>query len=105
VRDEHAAWFEDHVYWDATLLDRFAGKDINLDARIPSDVVCGCAQVAPSIMDASAFCLGMVALPSILDSVQDKARAVLETGWRPAWRDGPTGEHLADIVTTVARDA
>jgi 2-polyprenyl-6-methoxyphenol hydroxylase-like FAD-dependent oxidoreductase len=98
-------WFEDHVYWDATLLDRFAGKDINLDARIPSDVVCACAEVDPSIMDVSAFYLGMVALPSILDSVQDKARAVLETGWRPPYGDGPTREEVAAIITAAERDA
>jgi flavin-dependent dehydrogenase len=30
-------WYEDHVYWDATLLKRLAGEDINIDANIPSD--------------------------------------------------------------------
>jgi 2-polyprenyl-6-methoxyphenol hydroxylase-like FAD-dependent oxidoreductase len=91
-------WFEDHVYWDATLLRRFAGQDLDLDARIPSDVVVDCAQVDPSIMAAAGPYLGMLALPSILDSVQDKARAVLRTGWRPAYADGPTRDQLVERV-------
>jgi hypothetical protein len=47
----------------------------------------------------------MVALPSILDSVQDKARAVLETGWRPPYGEGPTREELAATITAAERDA
>lgn len=91
-------WYEDHVYWDETLLRRFAGEDIDLDARIPSDVVVDCAQVDPSILAAAGPYLGMLALPSILDSVQDKARAVLRAGWRPAYAEGPTRDELVERV-------
>jgi 2-polyprenyl-6-methoxyphenol hydroxylase-like FAD-dependent oxidoreductase len=91
-------WYDDHVYWDATLLKRFAGEDIDLDARIPSDVVCDCAQVDPSIMAAAGPYLGMLATPKIMDTVQDKARAVLATGWRPAYAAGPTRDELAELV-------
>ena len=38
-------WFEDHVYWDATLLRRFNGEDIDVEAKIPSDVICAAADV------------------------------------------------------------
>jgi 2-polyprenyl-6-methoxyphenol hydroxylase-like FAD-dependent oxidoreductase len=91
-------WFEDHVYWDATLLRRFAGEDLDLDARIPSDVVVACAEVDPSIFAAAGPYLGMLALPTVLDAAQEKARAVLATGWRPAYADGPTRHDLARII-------
>ena len=90
-------WFEDHVYWDATELARFRGEDLDLDARIPSEVVCACAQVDPTIMAAAGPYLGMLAGPGILDSVQDKARAVLRAGWRPPYDDGPTREEIAEL--------
>jgi 2-polyprenyl-6-methoxyphenol hydroxylase-like FAD-dependent oxidoreductase len=96
--DNVKPWYDDHVYWDATVLRRFAGEDIDVDARIPSDVVCACAQVDPSIFAAAGPYLGMLATPRILDSVQDKARAVLQTGWRPAYAEGPTRDELVELV-------
>ncbi|MDT4942736.1 MAG: hypothetical protein QOJ34_2825, partial [Pseudonocardiales bacterium] len=33
-------WFHDHVHWDATLLRRWRGEDIDVDAQLPSDVIC-----------------------------------------------------------------
>lgn len=95
-------WCEDHVYWDATLLQRYTGADIDLDARIPSDVVCECSQVDPSILAAAGPYWGMFAPPSILDTVRDKARAVLATGWRPAYGEDPSREQLvAEILAPV----
>jgi len=91
-------WYDDHVYWDETLLRRFAGADIDIEARIPSDVVVECAQVDPSIMAAAGPYLAMLAPPTVLDSVQDKARAVLRTGWRPAYAAGPTRDELVTLA-------
>lgn len=96
--DNIEPWYADHVYWDATALRRFAGEDIDVDARIPSDVIVECAQVDPSIMAAAGPYLGMFATPRIMDTVQDKARAVLRTGWRPSYADGPTRDELAELV-------
>ncbi len=95
-------WFDDHVYWDRTLLARFRGEDLDLDARIPSDVVCAAAQVDPSIFAAAGPYLAMLALPSVLDSVQENARSVLRTGWRPPYADGPTRDQLADGLVRSA---
>jgi hypothetical protein len=67
----------------------FPGKDIDLDARIPSVLVCECSQVEPSIMAAAGPYLGMLALPTIMESVQDKARAVLATGGASGRRRRP----------------
>jgi len=93
-------WYDDHVYWDETTLRRFAGEDVDLNARIPSDVVCACAQVDPTIMAAAGPYLGMLAPPTVMDSVQDKARAVLATGWRPAYAAGPSRDELAELILT-----
>ncbi len=96
-------WYEDHVYWDETLLRRWAGADIDLTARIPSDVVCAAAQVDPSIMAAAGPYLGMLALPSVLDPVRDRALAMLRAGWRPPWADGPSRDDLAGVLRQAAR--
>jgi len=91
-------WFADHVHWDATLLRRMAGEDIDLDAPLPSDVICACAEQDPSILAAAGPFMGMVTGPGILGSVADRAVAVLRTGWRPPWSEGPTAEELADLI-------
>jgi 2-polyprenyl-6-methoxyphenol hydroxylase-like FAD-dependent oxidoreductase len=91
-------WYDDHVYWDETLLSRWAGADIDIDAKIPSDVVCAAADVDPSIQPAAMAYTGMTALPGVLDPFQDAARAVLLSGWRPARAVGPTRDELADVV-------
>ena len=89
-------WYEDHRHWDATLLHRLGGGDIDIEARIPSDVVCAAAEVDPSIWPAAGPFLAMQALPGALDPVQDRARAVLRTGWRPPYAAGPSRGELAD---------
>jgi len=91
-------WYQDHRYWDATLLRRFDGEDIDIEARIPADVVCAAAEQDPGIWPAAGAYLGMLAPPSVLDPVQDRARAVLRTGWRPAFADGPSGADLAALL-------
>jgi 2-polyprenyl-6-methoxyphenol hydroxylase-like FAD-dependent oxidoreductase len=91
-------WYEDHVYWDATLLRRFRGADLDLDARIPSDVICAAAEVDPEILPAARAYLGMLTGPAVLRPVEERARAVLRTGWRPRLADGPTGAELAAAI-------
>jgi hypothetical protein len=90
-------YFEDHVYWDACMLQRFAGEDIDLDARIPSDVICAAAEVDPAIKPAAGMYQGMVAGPQILGTVEERARDLLRSGWRPPYV-GPTAAELADPV-------
>jgi hypothetical protein len=95
-------WYEDHVYWDTTLSARFAGGDIDLTARIPSDVICAAAEVDPAIGPAVGPYLSMMAPPSVLGQVEDRARAVLATGWRPPYAEGPSREDLVDLLDRVA---
>jgi 2-polyprenyl-6-methoxyphenol hydroxylase-like FAD-dependent oxidoreductase len=92
-------WYDDHRYWDATLLRRFDGTDIDIEARIPSDVVCAAAEADPGIRPAVGAYLAMQALPSVLDPFQDNARAVLRAGWRPGYADGPARDELADVLS------
>jgi 2-polyprenyl-6-methoxyphenol hydroxylase-like FAD-dependent oxidoreductase len=91
-------WYDDHRYWDATLLHRLGGGDIDIEARIPSDVICAAAEEDPTIWPTARPYLAMQALPSVLDPVQDKARAVLRTGWRPPYTAGPSRDELADLL-------
>ena len=59
-------WYEDHVHWDATLLRRWRGEDIELGARLPSDVICAAAEVDPSLMSVVMPYNAMFATPEVL---------------------------------------
>jgi flavin-dependent dehydrogenase len=95
-------WYEDHRHADAAMLHRMSGGDIDIEARIPSDVVCAAAEVDPSIWPAARAYLAMQALRSVLNPAQDKARAILRTGWRPPYADGPTRSELAELIAQAS---
>lgn len=96
-------WYEDHVYWDATLLRRLAGGDIDLDAKIPSDVIAAAAEQIPEIAPAAGRYLSMMAPPSVLTPHEHQARQLLRTGWRPPVGQGPTRNELAALVREAAQ--
>ena len=101
--DEHIRpWFEDHVYWDATLLRRFSGQDIDVDARIASDVICAAATVDPSILAGAMPYQGMMATPAVLAPFEQRAREILRSGWRPALADGPTRDELVESIGVLS---
>jgi len=60
------------------------------------------ADVDPAIMPAAGPYMGMMAPPSILRSVEERARAVLRTGWRPPLGEGPTRDELAELIGATA---
>jgi 2-polyprenyl-6-methoxyphenol hydroxylase-like FAD-dependent oxidoreductase len=91
-------WYDDHVYWDATLLARFAGKELDVEAAISSDVIFAAAAMDPSMWPVVGPFMAMMAPPTALEVVEDKARVVLRTGWRPAYADGPDAGQLAELV-------
>jgi 2-polyprenyl-6-methoxyphenol hydroxylase-like FAD-dependent oxidoreductase len=105
-------WFDDHVYWDATLLRRWSGGDIDLDAPVPSDVICAAAEVLPAVAPAAGLYGGMLALPASLAPFAEPTRALLRTGWRPPLAAGPARDELVETMaaqaasfpTTVNRD-
>ena len=95
-------WFEDHVYWDADLVRRWSGQNIDLTQPLPPDLIMAAAQADPEIAQAAGPYQAMLALPSTLDAVQARARAIYATGWRPPLPPGPTRDELARLVTAAA---
>ncbi len=91
-------WVADHVRMDAAMLDRWAGRDVDLTRRLPSDLVMAAAQVDPAIGRALPPYLAMLAGPECLDEVEPLAAAVYRTGWRPPRAEGPDRDELARIL-------
>jgi 2-polyprenyl-6-methoxyphenol hydroxylase-like FAD-dependent oxidoreductase len=95
-------WFEDHVYWDADLIRRWSGQDVDLTRPLPPDLIIAAGQADPEIAKATGPYQAMLALPSSLDAVQARARDIYATGWRPPVPPGPTRDELASLVTAAA---
>jgi 2-polyprenyl-6-methoxyphenol hydroxylase-like FAD-dependent oxidoreductase len=102
--DNVKPWFDDHVYWDADQVRRWAGGDVDLTRRLPSDLVIVAAMEADlSLMRFVGPYLGMQAPPGILDAAQPIAQEIYARGWRPAAPVGPTRDELADLVKLAVR--
>jgi hypothetical protein len=97
-----APWFHDHVHSDAALIDRWAGADVDLTRPLPSDLIVAAAQADPSLMPIVGPYLGMRALPASLDPLQPRVRQIYADGWRPPVPEGPTRDHLADMITSLS---
>jgi hypothetical protein len=95
-------WFDDHVYWDADLIRRWSGQDVDLTRPLPPDLIMAAAQADPDIARAVGPYQAMLALPGSLDAVQARARDIYATGWRPLVPPGPTRDELAGLVTAAA---
>jgi flavin-dependent dehydrogenase len=91
-------WFADHVYNDADLQRRWAGADVDLTRRLPSDLITAAADAHPELIPAVMPYVTMQALPSSLDPIEPAARAIYASGWRAPIPDGPTRDELADVV-------
>jgi flavin-dependent dehydrogenase len=91
-------WVEDHVRMDEATRRRWAGHDLDLTRRIPSDLIMAAAEVDPEIGPALGRYLGMLAGPDSLDAVEPRAAAVYRTGWRPSPAEGPDRRELAGVV-------
>ncbi len=95
-------WFEDHVYWDADLIRRWSGQDIDLTRPLPPDLIIAAAQADPEIAKAAGPYQAMLAPPASLGAVQARARDLYAAGWRPPAPPGPTRDELASLVTAAA---
>lgn len=95
---EMRPWVADHVGMDDAMLDRWAGRDLDLDARLPSDRILAAAEVDPAIGAAAGPYLAMLAGPDSLAAVEPLARRVYASGWRPAPAPGPTRAELGLVV-------
>jgi 2-polyprenyl-6-methoxyphenol hydroxylase-like FAD-dependent oxidoreductase len=95
-------WVEDHILMDGQRVARWSGRDIDLDAPLPSDLILDAAQVRPEIMESAGGYLTMAALPASLRAAEPIAREVYAGGWRPAYAQGPSREELGEIVARAA---
>jgi hypothetical protein len=94
-------WVEDHIAMDHAQARRWAGDDIDLAGHLPSDLIMTAASQDPSIGEAIGPYASMEALPSALGTVEERARAVYRTGWRPQPDPGPTSDELAELVAAA----
>ena len=94
-------WYDDHVAWDAGLLSRWRGEDIDLDQPLPSDLICSLAEADQSVMPIVGAYQAMLAGPSVLAQIEERARANLKSGFRPSVPDGPTRDELAARIAHV----
>jgi 2-polyprenyl-6-methoxyphenol hydroxylase-like FAD-dependent oxidoreductase len=101
-RAEIAPWVRDHLTMDTAMVERWAGADLDLERPLPSDRVLAAGARDPRIAQEAQPYLSMAAGPASLAPLQEAARRVYETGWRPAYSDGPSRDELARIVTSVA---
>lgn len=97
-------WVVDHVEMDGDAVRRWEGGDVDTSRRLPSDLILAAAERDPGIGQATGGYLSMRQLPSSLDPVEPLARAVYESGWRPAFTPGPTRPELREIVAAALRE-
>lgn len=96
--DHIRPWHDDHVETDAELLRRYAGEDIDPEGPLSSDVICAASEQDPSLLPVVGPFLGMLTLPASLQAVEEQARALLRTGWRPTYSEGPTRDQLVAMT-------
>jgi 2-polyprenyl-6-methoxyphenol hydroxylase-like FAD-dependent oxidoreductase len=94
-------WYEDHVYWDADVVRRWAGGGIDTTRRLPTDLILARSDVDKSLMPVIGPFLSMDALPSSLDPIEPAVRAEYAAGWRPTTAPGPTRDELAEIISAA----
>jgi 2-polyprenyl-6-methoxyphenol hydroxylase-like FAD-dependent oxidoreductase len=95
-------WVEDHIHMDGDLVARWSGRDLDLDAPLPSSAILDAARVRPEIMASAGGYLSMAALPASLRVAEPIAREVYAAGWRRGYDPGPSRDELAEIVSKAA---
>ncbi|MGH3697794.1 MAG: FAD-dependent oxidoreductase [Pseudonocardiaceae bacterium] len=95
-------WFADHMHWDAELIRRWSGHDVDLTRPLPADLITAATAVDPGMLEIVGPYLAMVALPASLAAVEPRAREIYASGWRPPVPAGPTRDEL---VTSWNRPA
>lgn len=91
-------WVVDHIAIDSGMVRRWQGDDIDLTARLTSDLIVDAVPAEPRIAPYAADYFMMTALPATLDPAEPLARAVYERGWRPRLAEGPDRDELIEIL-------
>jgi hypothetical protein len=101
--DEHVRpWYDDHLLWDAELLRRFAGEDLDVEGPLSSDIYCTAAESDPSLLPTVGPVLGMLTTPDSLGTIDEHVRDMLQKGWRPGYATGPTRDELVERMAPRA---
>lgn len=79
---------------------RWAGEDVNVNRRLPSDLIVAAAQADPALRGVVEPYARMDALPASLDAAEPRARALFASGWRPTLADGPSIDELSSAAST-----
>jgi 2-polyprenyl-6-methoxyphenol hydroxylase-like FAD-dependent oxidoreductase len=91
-------WVADHIAIDGGTIRRWQGEDLDLNGPLTSDLIAAAAEADPRIGQHAAGYFAMTALPETLRPAEPWARAVYQTGWRPAYAPGPTRDELLDVI-------
>ena len=91
-------WVADHIAIDSGMVRRWQGDDIDLRARLTSDLIADAVPAEPRIAPYAADYFMMTALPTTLEPAEPLARAVYERGWRPPLAEGPHRDELVEII-------
>ncbi len=78
---------------------RWAGGDVDLHRRLPSDLIVAAAEADPALRDIVGPYASMDALPASLAPAEPRARALFAKGWRPPFPAGPTRDELSAVVS------
>ena len=98
-------WVEDHLAFDAEVVRRWQGHDIDLARPLTSATIVAAAQADPRIEPVISQFTAMTALPASLADAEPLARAVYETGWRQSTSEGPTRDELVAVAEAARSDA
>jgi hypothetical protein len=80
---------------------RWSGGDIDLSKPLPSDLVVAAVGADPHIRGTVERYERMFALPSGLDGLQNRVRAIYAAGWRPPVAAGPSRDELGTLCTAA----
>src|SRR5690349_19675398 len=86
---KHPPWFEDQVYSDAALLARFRGEDIDVNPRLPSEMISDAIEANPWLVPVVEPYLANASPAQSLRVVEGRVRGRLRSGWRPQFASGP----------------
>lgn len=94
-------WVADHIAIDGGMVRRWQGEDLDLDRPLTSDLIAAAVEADPRVEPYAAGYFAMTALPETLGQAEPLARAVYQSGWRPAYAPGPGRDELVEIVCSA----
>jgi 2-polyprenyl-6-methoxyphenol hydroxylase-like FAD-dependent oxidoreductase len=98
-------WVADHIAIDGGTVGRWKGEDLDLSIPLTSDLIAAAVDADPRIGRHAGGYFEMTALPRTLRPAEPLARAVYDSGWRPAFAPGPTRDELVAVIRAAGSAA